>query len=399
MEKIEQKNVGNVGNVTKPKISIIKLNKVGGSMYLDYAATTPLTPQVEDYIISLLNTYQNPSSMYQSGVETKKIITTARNNVAKFINVDPKDIIFTSGGSANNTLFIKGYTQKNECRVLYSPTSHKSVLKCVESLKYKCPLKVDHTGKIDIQDLKGCLSMDTMKKLVVIEYANSEIGTIQNVKQIIEICHFYNAIVYVDCTGSIGQIPVDVKILDADGIGFSAHKLGALKGTGVLYKKPSIELEPLIYGSQEQGLFGGTENVIGIAALSKAVEDYDYFSITSENRDYVCNFIINNIEDSHLIGSDIDNRLPHNLYVCFDDIEGESLMILLDMADIQVSTGSACTSGDLTPSTTLTAIGLDEKLIYSGIRMTFSGYETKDELDYLCSNLQRCVGVLRKLYK
>lgn len=165
-------------------------------MYLDNAATTPLTPQVEDYIVSLLDVYQNPSSMYQSGVEAKKIITTARNNVAKFINANPENIIFTSGGSASNTLFIKGYTQKNECKVLYSPTSHKSVLKCVESLKYKCPLKVDYTGKIDIQGLKECLSMDTMKKLVVIEYANSEIGTIQNVKQIIEICHFYNAIVY-----------------------------------------------------------------------------------------------------------------------------------------------------------------------------------------------------------
>lgn len=368
-------------------------------MYLDNAATTPLTPQVEDYIVSLLDVYQNPSSMYQSGVEAKKIITTARNNVAKFINANPKDIIFTSGGSANNTLFIKGYTQRNECRVLYSPTSHKSVLKCVESLKYKCSLRVDYTGKIDIQDLKECLSMDTMKKLVVIEYANSEIGTIQDVKQIIEICHFYNAIVYVDCTGSISQIPVDVKMLNADGLGFSAHKLEALKGTGVLYKKPSIELEPLIYGSQEQGLFGGTENVIGIAALSKAVEDYNYFSITSENRDYVHDYIINNIVDSHIIGADVDSRLPHNLYVCFDGIEGESLMILLDMADIQVSTGSACASGDLTPSSTLKAIGLDEKQIHSGIRMTFSGYETRDELDYLCSNLKRCVETLRKLNK
>lgn len=368
-------------------------------MYLDNAATTPLTPQVEDYIVSLLDIYQNPSSMYQSGVEAKKIITTARNNVAKFINANPKDIIFTSGGSANNTLFIKGYTQKNECKVLYSPTSHKSVLKCVESLKYKYPLKVDYTGKIDIQDLKECLSMDTMKKLVVIEYANSEIGTIQDVKQIIEICHFYNAIVYVDCTGSISQIPVDVKMLNADSLGFSAHKLGALKGTGVLYKRPSIELEPLIYGSQEQGLFGGTENVIGIAALSKAVEGYNYFSITSENRDYVHDYIINNIVDSHIIGADVDSRLPHNLYVCFDGIEGESLMILLDMADIQVSTGSACASGDLTPSSTLTAIGLDEKLIHSGIRMTFSGYETRDELDYLCSNLKRCVEILRQLNK
>ena len=269
----------------------------------------------------------------------------------------------------------------------------------MESLKYKCPLKVGYTGKIDIQDLKECLSMDTMKKLVVIEYSNSEIGTIQDVKQIIEICHFYNAIVYVDCTGSISQIPVDVKMLNADGLGFSAHKLGALKGTGVLYKRPSIELEPLIYGSQEQGLFGGTENVIGIAALSKAVEDYNYFSITSENRDYVHDYIINNIVDSHIIGADVDSRLPHNLYVCFDGIEGESLMILLDMADIQVSTGSACASGDLTPSSTLKAIGLDEKQIHSGIRMTFSGYETRDELDYLCSNLKRCVETLRKLNK
>lgn len=364
-------------------------------MYFDYAATTPLTQQVKDYIISLLDIYQNPSSTYQSGVNAKQIIQTARNNIAKFINADSKDIIFTSCGSANNTLFIKGYTNKHHCMVLYSPTSHKSVLKCVESLKYKCPLKVDHTGKIDISDLTECLSLNPMKKLVIIEYANSEIGTIQDVKQIIEICHFYNAIVYVDCTGSISQIPVDVKMLNADGIGFSAHKLGALKGTGVLYKKSSVELEPLIYGSQEQGLFSGTENVIGIAALGKAVENYNYSSITSDSRDYVYDFIINNIEGSHIIGTNIKDRLPHNLYVCFEGIEGESLMILLDMADIQVSTGSACASGDLTPSSTLIAIGLDEKLIHSGIRMAFSGYETRDELDYLCFNLKRCVSILR----
>ena len=117
------------------------------------------------------------------------------------------------------------------------------------------------------------------EKLVVIEYANSEIGTIQDIQQVINICHFYNAIVYVDCTGSISQIPVDVKKLNVDGLGFSAHKLGALKGTGVLYKKSSIELEPLIYGSQEHGLFSGTENLIGIAALGKAVENYNYSSV------------------------------------------------------------------------------------------------------------------------
>lgn len=368
-------------------------------MYLDNASTTPLKSEVKDYIISLLDTYQNPSSMYQSGVNAKQIITTARNNVAKFISTDPKDIIFTSGGSANNTLFIKGYTQRNECRVLYSPTSHKSVLKCIESFKYKCPLKVDHTGRIDIQDLKECLSSDTMKKLVVIEYANSEIGTIQDVKQIIEMCHFYNAIVYVDCTGSISQIPINIKELNVDGIGLSAHKLGALKGTGVLYKKLSIELEPLIYGSQEQGLFGGTENVIGIAALGKAIENYDYSSITSKNRDYIYDYIENNIPDSYLVGADLKHRLPHNLYICFKGIQGESLMTLLDMNGYQVSTGSACTSGDLTPSSTLLAIKMNKEDINSCIRITLSGKEEITELNTFCKTLKRCVETLRQLNK
>lgn len=369
-------------------------------MYLDNAATTPLTPQVKDYIISLLDIYQNPSSTYQLGIEAKKIITTARNNVAKFINADSKDIIFTSGGSANNALFIKGYSQRNKCGVLYSPTSHKSVLKCVESLKYKCPLRVNHTGKIDLQDLKECLAMDTAKKFVVIEYANSEIGTIQDVKQIVEICHFYNAIVYVDCTGSISQIPIDTKELNADGIGFSAHKLGALKGTGVLYKKSSIELESLIYGSQEQGLFGGTENTIGIAALGKAVEKYDYSSITPKNRDYVYEYILKNIPSSYLVGESISkNRLPHNLYVCFKGIQGESLMTLLDMDNIQVSTGSACASGDLAPSSTLVAIGMNKVDINSCIRMSFSGKETKDDLNYLCQKLKKNIETLRQFNK
>lgn len=368
-------------------------------MFLDNAATTSLKPEVKDYVISLLDTYQNPSSMYQSGVNAKQIINTARKNVAKFININPENIIFTSGGSANNTLFIKGYTQRNECRVLYSPTSHKSVLKCVESLKYKCSLKVDYTGKIDFQDLKECLSVDTMKKIVVIEYANSEIGTIQDIKQIIEMCHFYNAIVYVDCTGSISQIPVDIRTLDVDGLGFSAHKLGALKGTGVLYKKSSIELEPLIYGSQEHGLFGGTENVIGIATLGKAIENYDYSSITSNNRDYIYNYINNNISDSYLVGADLKHRLPHNLYICFKGIEGEALMTLLDINGYQVSTGSACTSGDLTPSSTLLAIKMNKEYINSCIRITLSGEEEIAELNKFCETLKRCVETLRQMNK
>lgn len=365
-------------------------------MYLDNASTTPLLPEVKDYIISILDNYQNPSSLYQSGSHSKQIITKARVNVANFINANPGNIIFTSGGSASNTLMIKGYAQKNDCMVLYSPIAHKSILKCVESLEYKTSLKVDRRGYINIEVLEHLLKQTTMKKLVVIDYANSEIGTIQDVQKIIEVCHNNDAIVYLDCTGSIGQIPVDVKELNVDAIGFSAHKLNALKGTGVLYKKSNIELEPLVYGSQEQGLFGGTENIIGIAALGKAVENYDYSSINSNARDRVLDYILRNILGSYLIG-DISNRLPHNLYICFKNVQGESLMILLDMNDIQVSTGSACTSGDLTPSTTLTAIGMDEDDMNSCIRITFSGNETNEELDNFCEILNKNVSLLRSL--
>ena len=365
-------------------------------MYLDNASTTPLLPEVKDYIIEILDNYQNPSSLYQSGSHSKQILTKARVNVAKFINANPGNIIFTSGGSASNTLMIKGYAQKNDCMVFYSPIAHKSVLKCVESLEHRTPLKVDRRGYINIEVLEHLLKQTAMKKLVVIDYANSEIGTIQDVQKIIEVCHNNEAMVYLDCTGSIGQIPVDVKELNVDAIGFSAHKLNALKGTGVLYKKSNIELEPLVYGSQEHGLFGGTENIIGIAALGKAVENYDYSSINSNARDRVLDYILRNILGSYLIG-DISNRLPHNLYICFKNVQGESLMILLDMNDIQVSTGSACTSGDLTPSTTLTAIGMDEDDMNSCIRITFSGNETNEELDNFCEILNKNVSLLRSL--
>ena len=293
---------------------------------------------------------------------------------------------------------IRGYVQKHNCTVLYSPIAHKSIIKCVESIKNAYPLKVNKYGQIDFDDLREWLDSCSGKFFVVLDYANSEIGTIQDIKKIIELCHFYNATVYLDCTGSISQIPVDVNKLDVDMLGFSGHKIHALKGVGTLYKKENIELEPLIYGSQEQGLFSGTENIIGIASLDKAIVSYDYSSITSNNRDYVYDYITKNIPDSYLIGAPFEHRLPHNLYMCFKGIQGESLMILLDMNGIQVSTGSACTSSDLQPLSTLTAIAMDKEDINSCIRMTFSD-ETKEELDYVCSKLKECVERLRDFSK
>lgn len=371
------------------------------NIYLDNSATTPLTDSVKEYLISILDDFGNPSSLYSISEKPKQIILNSRQIVAKFINANSKDVYFTSGGSASNTLAIRGYYLKNDCTIFYSPIAHKSVLKCVESYHNSIPLKVNKEGFIDIYDLEEYLDVCINIPLVVIDHANSEIGTIQDIEQIIKITHLHNGIVYLDCTGSIPTTPINVKKLDVDMLGFSGHKIHALKGCGVLYKKNNIELEPLIYGSQEKGLCAGTENMLGIASLGKAVEEYDYSSISSANRDYVYDYIQKNIPDSYLVGASIEsgNRLPHNLYMCFKGIEGESLMILLDMNGIQVSTGSACNSNSITPSTILSAIGMDEPDIHSCIRLTFSGEETKEELRYICETLKQCVQNLRNFSK
>lgn len=367
------------------------------NIYLDNAATTGPADSMKQYLISLLDLWGNPSSLYAISEKPRQLIGEARQSVAKFIGASPKDIYFTPSGSASNTLAVRGYCNKHNCTILYSPIAHKSILKCVESHKNSYPLKVDHHGFIDFDDLKEWLDARTVNPFVVIDYANSEIGTVQNVKKLVDLIHFYNGVVYLDCTGSIATIPVDVGKLNADMLGFSAHKLRGLKGCGVLYKKSSVELEPLVYGSQEGGLAAGTENILGIASLGKAVTDHDYSSISSANRDYVYNYITNNIPDSYLIGAPIESgdRLPHNLYMCFRGVEGESLMLLLDMCGIQVSTGSACDSQSLSVSAALSAIGMNPADMHSCIRLTFSGQETREQLNYICAELRQCVADLR----
>lgn len=375
-------------------------------VYLDYAATTPLTDTVKEYLISILDDWGNPSSIHSRGTKPQQIISEAQKSIAKFINADRKNIYFTPSGSGSNTLAIKGLTsenpQENQYEVYYSPTAHKSMLKSCESCIHNTPLKVNSVGEIDSAYLDDILTRHNgWKPLVCIEASNSEIGTINDVITIGSTVHKHNGILVVDATGYIPSYQVNMRLWKdyIDILTFSGHKLHALKGIGVLWKKKDIELKPLIYGSQQDGIVAGTENVLGIASLGKAVENYDYSSISSVNRDYVYDYIINNIPDSYLIGASIESgrRLPYNLYMCFKGVEGESLMILLDMNGIQVSTGSACNSGNLSASTTLSAIGITENDIHSCIRLSFSGKETKEELDYVNEKLQQCVESLRKL--
>lgn len=365
------------------------------NIYLDHAATTPLSQETKEYLISLLDTYGNPSSLHSVGEQARQLLSSARESAAQFINAPPDHLYFTGSGSAANTLAIRGFCSGQNCRILYSPIAHKSILNCVKAYPHSHPLTMDRDGLLVLSHLKDLLDPRDIPTLVAIDYANSELGTIQDVQKIIHLVHSRQGIVFLDCTGSIPTIPVDVKTLDADMLAFSAHKLGALKGCGVLYKKPCIRLEPLIYGSQEQGLLGGTENVLGIASLGAALRQYDYSSVSPQNRDYVYDYVRRNIPDSYLVGSPT-KRLAHNLYLCFRGVDGESLMILLDLKGIQVSTGSACNSQSRTASAALSAIRMDAADIHSCIRLSFSGKETQEDLDYVCRTLKEAVNRLRE---
>lgn len=367
--------------------------------YLDNAATTPLLPEVKEYLASIIDDYSNPSANYKSAHKVRNMIEKSRQNVAEFINANPSDVYFTPNGSASNTLAIRGYyNEHKDSYILYSPTAHKSMLECAKHLVDSSQIPVDRQGFLDMSYLEEWFTSSSSTKniLVALEYANSEIGTVQHVKDIIEIVHFYGGLVYLDCTGSISQIKLDVSELDVDMIGFSAHKIGAMKGCGVLYKKPEIKLQPLIYGNQESGLIGGTENVFGIASLGKAVELMDYSNVDNENAKYVYDYFKHNIPKCYLIGAALENcRLPHNLYMCFKGIEAEVLVFLADLNGIQLSTGSACNNITITSSPTLSAIRLNEEDLRSCVRMTFNGKETKEELDYVCNKLNEIIEQLR----
>lgn len=369
--------------------------------YYDNAATTPLTSEMKEYLTCMLSDFGNPSSTHSEGNKVRGLIEEVREKVAKFVKADSgENIYFTSSGSASNTLGIQGYALKNKCSILYSPTSHKSILKTINNLVSfygirAVELKVDRHGNIDTECLYRGFKQVNGDILVVIEYANSEIGTIQDVKTISDIVHEYNGKLFVDCTGSISSIPLDVVDLNVDMAAFSAHKIGALKGVGVLYKKSDIVISPLVFGGQEQGLFAGTENVLGILSLGKAIDLIDY-SKTSRSRDFVWNKV-RDVGNIYLVGAPIDgNRLVNNLYVCVKGTRGSEIAALMDdIYNIQISTGSACNNGSLMPSSTSLSIGLSEEEANSCVRVTFSGNETEDELKELCKGLCICIDMLR----
>lgn len=381
-------------------------------VYFDNNATTPLHPKVKQKIIETLQIFGNPSSAHQFGREARKYIEDARCNVAKLLGCKEKEIIFTSGGSESNNIVLKGIGCPQSCinknckniHIITSTIEHPSVLntcQCLEqtgvSVTY---LPVDKYGLIDPDDFKKAIRKDTV--LASIMFANNEIGTIEPIKEITEIAHNHNILVHTDAVQAVGKIPFSIKELDVDFLSMSGHKIYGPKGTGVLYIKEGLKLCSLITGGhQERELRAGTENNIGIIGLGEAArvtleEMNENISKLLNLRNKLEELIFNNIPDVKLNGHP-EKRLCQTLNVTFKYIEGESILLRLDMAGVAVSTGSACSSGSLDPSHVILALGVSHEDAHGSIRFSLGRENTMEEVLYTADITKKSVEWLRKL--
>lgn len=381
-------------------------------MYFDNAATTkPSKEVIADITWCLENVWGNPSSIYSEGIKAKQILEQSREKVAKYINAEPDEIIFCSSGSEANNLAIKGFLAVNniyDC-IITTQTEHPSVynvcMHLFENEYYKIGFApVDKTGKVNVTRFKQLISELSYFNycFTSIMMANNEIGTINDIKKIVEIAHHHTGIVHTDATQVIGQIPVDVKELDCDMLTFSGHKLGLPRGTGILYKKKDIHLSPIIHGGQQEwNLRAGTENLANIYALGNQLERLSNKEYPSnETRDYLYNKICEKCELLNIevkLNGDLIDRLPNNLSLTFKGINAEALITLLDMRNVYVSAGSACSSGNPEPSRILKAIGLTDEEAFNTIRISLNANTTIDECDEFVKVLCECLESLKMI--
>ena len=364
-------------------------------MYLDNASTTPLLPEVKQEIIKWLDFFGNPSSVHEEGRVVKTKMQEVRTKVASFIGGNADNVIFTSSGSAANNLVIHGLNDAYE--YLYTPTCHKSMRLACENKPSHCSVQMLNNGLIDEEWLIKYINKSFNNKIVFCyEMTNSEIGVCQNNERIKEIIKRKNGIIVADATAYIPHYPLHVNFEGADFYTFSAHKIGALKGVGVVYYNSMEHLKPLIFGSQERGLFGGTENVIGLISLGKATELwYEKRKQNDILSHYLSDLIMDEIEDSYEILHNSNNKVSNIMMFCFKGVKGEELLHLLDEDGFYVSIGSACNSGSLELSPTLLSIRVPESDIPCCIRISISGDETIEEINKLVESLKKNVTILR----
>ena len=372
-------------------------------IYLDNNATTKVDEEVLNVMLPYLKEeYGNPSSTYSFGKKVKDEINKARNNVAKLLNANPDNIIFTSCGSESNVTAIMNAVRlnPNKKHIITTSVEHASIIETLGYLAkddYKITfLEVDDKGRLDLEELKKSITPDTC--LISIMMANNEIGNIYPIKEISKIARENNILFHTDAVQAAGKIKIDVEDLDVDSLSISGHKINVPKGIGVLYMKDK-KMFPLIYGHQEKNRRGGTENSAYIIGLGKAAEmiindNYKMAEEEKELRDYMEEEIKKNIEDVYIYG-DIDNRTPNTSSIAFKGVKADELMLVLESFDIYVSTGSACNSELAVPSHVLTAChaNLDD---YSPIRVSIGKYNTKEEIDEFVRKLINIVGMIRR---
>lgn len=378
------------------------------TIYLDNNATTKTDEEVVKAMMPyLLDNYGNPSSIYKIGRENKKVVEDSREKIAKILNCGPNEIYFTSGGSESDNTAIRGiaYSYKNKGNhIITSKIEHPAVLETCKQLEKEgfevSYIGTDKNGIVDLEELKKEIKQTTT--LITIMFANNEIGTLQPIKEIGEIAKKNNIIFHTDAVQAVGSVLIDVKELNIDSLSLSAHKFYGPKGIGVLYVRKGIKFEKFVNGGhQERNKRAGTENVAGIVGLAKAIE-LAYRDLEEHNkkikelRDYYVEQVKEKIPYIKING-DMEKRLPGNSNISFRFIEGEGLLLNLDLKGICASSGSACTSGSLDPSHVLLAIGLPHEIAHGSLRISIGKYNTKEEIDYLVENLVEIVGRLREM--
>jgi cysteine desulfurase len=373
--------------------------------YLDNGATTKLDPLVgEEMQRYFLEDYGNASSLHTPGQKAKKALELARETIAKRINAQPEEVIFTSGGTESDNFALRGvaYANKNKGNhIITTRIEHHAVERTCKSLEkegFKITwLNVDKDGFINLDELEKAIGPSTI--LVSIIHANNEIGTIQDMHSIGKICMKKNVLFHTDAVQSFTKVPIDIKKDNITLASFSAHKIHGPKGVGALYIKKGTKIKKFLEGgSQENNLRAGTENVSGIVGFAKAAElciEEDLEKIT-ELRDYFISRIEEEIPQVKLNGPR-KHRLCNNINITFRFIEGEALLIKMDDKGIAASTGSACSSRELKPSHVLTAIGVPAQEAHGSIRFTLSRFTQKEELDYTVKIVKDVVADLRKI--
>lgn len=377
-------------------------------IYLDNAATTRTKQQVVDAMLPFFSeNYGNPSSIYSLGAASKRAMNSAREAIAKSLNTTPQEIYFTAGGSESDNWALiaaaEAYEQKGR-HIITSKIEHHAILHTCDYLKKRgfeiTYLDVDADGVVDLEQLKASIRKDTI--LISIMAANNEIGTLQPIAEIGAIAKAHEVIFHTDAVQAYGHMPIDVQACQIDMLSASGHKLHGPKGIGFLYIRQGLKLRSFIHGgSQERKRRAGTENVPAIAGLGEAVNLA--FESMEENsgkisamRDYLIEKIEKEIPYCKLNGHRT-KRLPNNVNFSFTFIEGESLLIMLDMKGICASSGSACTSGSLDPSHVLLAIGLPHEQAHGSLRLTLSEENTYEELDYTVEAVKEIVAKLRNM--